>query len=77
MTLKSFLKKYLCKPSGAPVVLISKDTEIKEFNCIVEAITDLEMNSNVSAEIIEKLRASVETLKNKGIIKIQNGEIIE
>jgi hypothetical protein len=77
LTLQSFFKKHFQKQQKAPVVLISKETDIKEFSSVEEAMIDIENDSNIPKEKIEKLRSSVEALKNKGIIKIQNGEIIE
>jgi len=65
--------------TSAPVLIIKKDTNdsnIKEFNSIEEAISDLENDPNVSAIKIEKLKLSLKNLKNKTSIKIKNGEII-
>lgn len=62
-----------------PLLIIKKnadDTNVKEYKSIDEAIADLENDPNVSTEKIEKLRLSVNTLKNKRSIKIRNGEIV-
>lgn len=65
---------------SAPLLIIKKDAEdtnIKEYNSIEAAIVDLENDPNVSAEKIEKLKASVKMLKDKTSIKIRNGELIK
>ncbi len=65
--------------ASAPVLIIRKesdDSNIKEYKSIEEAIADLENDPNVSAVKIEKLRTSLNKLKNKISIKIRNGEII-
>jgi hypothetical protein len=62
---------------NAPFVVINKDTEIKEYNCIEMAIADLEKDHDIPKEKIENIRVSFENLKNKGSIKIRNGEIVE
>ncbi len=65
--------------ASSPVLIIRKesdDSNIKEYKSIEEAIADLEKDPNVSAVKIEKLRASLNNLKNKTSIKIRNGEII-
>jgi len=75
-----FVRKILGKrelSKNAPIVIISKDTDIMEYNSIEAAITELEKDLNVPKEKMEKIRASFEDLKNKGKIKIKNGEIIE
>lgn len=72
-----FAKKHL---TTAPVLIIRKesgDANIKEYKSIEEAIADLEYDTNVSPAKIEKLRISLNNLKNKTTIKIQNGEIIK
>ncbi|MFA5832209.1 MAG: hypothetical protein WDA22_01920 [Bacteroidota bacterium] len=66
-------------PKSAPLLIIKKnadDGNVKEFRSFEEAIADLEHDPNVSAEKIEKLRASLKNLKNKTSIKIRNGEIL-
>lgn len=71
-----FTKK-LSKP--APLLIIKKDTDvsnIKEYQSIEDAIADLEIDPNVPADKIEKLKSSLKQLKNKTSIKIRNGEII-
>jgi hypothetical protein len=74
--MRIFSKK-LAKPS--PLLIIKKgkgDENVKEYNSIEEAITDLEKDPNVSHYKIEKLRLSLNNLKHKTTIKIRNGEII-
>ena len=61
----------------APFVIINKDADIIEFNCIESAIAELEKDPNIPDHKMDKIRASFEDLKNKGTIKIRNGEIIE
>ena len=64
----------------APLLIIKKsadDANVKEYNSIEEAITDLENDPNVPAEKIKKLKSSVKLLKDKSSIKIRNGEIIK
>lgn len=65
---------------STPLIIIKKDRDdsnVKEYNSIEEAIADLEIDPNVSAGKIEKLRSSLKKLKNKTTIKIRNGEIIK
>lgn len=65
---------------SAPLLIIKKtadDANIKEYNSIEEAITDIEKDPNVPTEKIEKLKSSVRMLKDKTCIKIRNGEIIK
>ncbi|HSQ47515.1 MAG TPA: hypothetical protein VLM44_11435 [Lutibacter sp.] len=65
---------------SAPLLIIKKtadDSNIKEYNSIEEAITDIEKDPNVPTEKIEKLKSSVRMLKDKTCIKIRNGEIIK
>ncbi len=73
--LGAFTKKHVAQP----LLIIKKDitdSNIKEYNSIEEAITDLETDPNVPADKIEKLRASLKILKDKGSIKIRNGELL-
>ncbi len=66
--------------ASTPVLIIRKepdDSNIKEYKSIEEAIADLENDPNVSGVKIEKLRASLNKLKNKTSIKIKNGQIIK
>lgn len=75
--MKFFTKKN--KPSG-PLLIIKKNTDddnVKEYKSIEAAIADLENDPNISAEKIDKLRASLNKLKNKSSIKIQDGEIVK
>ncbi len=81
----NFLKKlknlFTKKQSvSAPLLIIKKtadDANVKEYNSIEEAITDIEKDPNVPTEKIEKLKSSVRMLKDKTCIKIRNGEIIK
>ncbi len=50
---------------------------VKEYQSIEEAIADLENDPNVSRDKIEKLKLSLNNLKNTTTIKIRNGEIIK
>lgn len=68
------------KDISAPLFIINKntnDSDVREYDCIEEAIEDLKNNPNVPKEKIEKLRESIDKLKYKGSIKIKNGEIVE
>ena len=63
-----------------PLLIIKKetdDTNVKEYKSIEEAIANLERDPNVPPHKIEKLRSSLNLLKNKTSIKIKNGEIIK
>lgn len=65
---------------NVPLLIIKKKTDeadTKEYNSIEEAIADLENDPNVPVEKIEKLKSSLQNLKNKTSIKIRNGEIIK
>ena len=75
--LLSFFHKEQSK--STPLVIIKQpkvDSDIKEYSSIEEAISDLESDPNVSAIKIEKLRSSLNQLKNKTSIRIRNGEIV-
>jgi len=61
---------------SAPLLIIKKDANVKEYRSIEEAIADLENDPNVPMDKIEKLKLSLKNLKNKTSIKIKNGEII-
>lgn len=69
------------KRSGSvPLLIIKKerdDANVKEYRSIEEAIADLEADANVPAHKIEKIRASLNSLKNRTSIKIKNGEIVK
>lgn len=68
------------KTESTPLLIIKKnvdDANVKEYNSIEEAIADLENDPNVPSDKIEKLRSSLNNLKNKTSIKIRNGEIIK
>jgi polyhydroxyalkanoate synthesis regulator phasin len=65
---------------SAPLLIIKKDTDdtnIKEYQSIEEAISDLENDPNVPSDKIENLKSSLKQLKNKTSIKVRNGEIIK
>jgi len=75
--LRSLFTKKTSK--SAPLLIIRKDTDdanIKKYQSIEEAITDLENDPNVPADKIEKLKSSLHQLKNKSSITIRNGEIM-
>ena len=61
----------------APFVIISKEPQIIEYDNIEVAISELEKDPDIPKHKLEKMRASFEELKNKGKIKISNGEIID
>lgn len=68
------------RPTSAPLILIKKDSDdvnIRKYESIEEAISDLENDPNVPADKIEKLKSSLHQLKNKHSITIRNGEIIQ
>jgi hypothetical protein len=82
--LSLFTKKCFKLPTGnsgsSPLLIIKKNTDdanVKEYNSIEEAIADLENDPNVPWDKIEKLKSSLNQLKNKTSIKISNGEIIK
>lgn len=73
-----FFRRKTTEPS--PLLIITKNADdglVKEYRSIEEAIAELEKDPNVPVEKIEKLRVSVENLKDKKIIKIKNGEIVQ
>ncbi|MCK9422259.1 MAG: hypothetical protein M0Q38_06660 [Bacteroidales bacterium] len=68
-----FTKKYA---DPLPLLIITKNADnanVKEYTSIEEAITDLEKDTNVPKDKIEKLRLSLKNLKNKSSIRIRNG----
>ena len=72
-----FTKKH---SSSVPLLIIKKDSDdsnVREYKSIDEAISDLESDPNVPADILERLKLSFKNLKNKTSIKIKNGEIIK
>ena len=79
-TIKKLIEFLTKKQSGStPLLIIKKDADVNniiEYKSIEEAISDLENDPNTSAEKIEKLRSSLNNLRNKSSIKIRNGEII-
>lgn len=63
-----------------PLLIIKKETDetsVKEYRSIEEAIADLENDPNVPTDKIEKIRASLNSLKNRTSIRIKNGEIVK
>ncbi len=81
MIIKKLIGLFSKKHSdSAPLIIIKKNTaddNIKEYESIEEAILDLENDPNVSTEKIEKLRSSLNMLKNKTSIRIKDGEVIK
>jgi len=80
MNLFNFIQKLFGKKvsvNKAPFVIINKDQEIIEYDSIEVAIADLEKDPEIPKYKMEKIRASFEEMKNKGKIKIKNGEIIK
>ena len=80
-TIHKLIHFFKGKPSGPlPLLIIKKnetDANVKEYTSMEEAIADLEKDPNVSPEKIEKLRSSLNTLKNKSSIRIKDGELIK
>lgn len=79
MKLYNFIQKLFGKKdkeTKAPFVIINKDQEIIEYESIETAITELEKDPDIPSYKIEKIRASFDEMKNRGKIKIKNGEII-
>lgn len=77
---KKHSKLSTVKTGSVPLLIIKKDADdanVKEYMSIEEAIADLEKDPNVSPEKIEKLRSSLNTLKNKTSIRIKDGELIK
>jgi len=67
------------QPASLPLLIIKKGAsadDIKEFTSIEEALASLEDDPDIPAEKIERLRSSLNDLKNKRSIRIRNGEII-
>lgn len=75
--LHDFFKKK--QNDAMPLLVIKKyaDNDVREYKSIEDAIADLEKDPNVPADKIQKIKKSLKNLKNKTIIKIKNGEIIE
>ena len=61
----------------APIVIINKDSEVIEYDSIEKAISELEKDPDIPSYKIEKIRASFDEMKNRGKIKIKNGEIVK
>lgn len=79
MGIRNIIRNFLGKKesdSKAPFVIISKDPEVIEYENIETAISELEKDPDIPSYKIEKIRTSLEELKNKGKIRIKNGEII-
>lgn len=76
--------KLICKKKintkTAPLLIIQKevkDTKTKEYDSIEKAIEDLEKDTNVPKDKLDKLKNSLNDLKNKNSkIIIMNGEIV-
>jgi hypothetical protein len=65
---------------STPLLIIKKEagnSDVKEYSSIEEAIADLEKDPNVPAVKIEKIKASLQKLKNNSAIKIKNGELVK
>lgn len=80
MGIRSFIHKAFGKTESVikvPFVIINKDPEIIEYDNIEIAISELEKDPEIPKHKIEKIRASFEEMKNKGKIRIKNGEIIK
>jgi len=52
------------------------DEEVKTYNTVAEAITDLENDPNLPKEKLDKLKVTLSELKLTGKVKIKNGEVI-
>lgn len=78
--IKIFRSFFINKDSQkSPILIIKKENiedNLKEFSSIEKVISELENDPNVSAEKIEKLKASIKNLRDKDSIKIKNGGII-
>ena len=71
-----FLKKFFdAEVIIAPVVSVN-DEEVKTYNTVAEAITDLENDPNLPKEKLDKLKVTLSELKLTGKVKIKNGEVI-
>lgn len=80
MKLTNFIQNLFGKKNSdtkAPFVIINKDQEIIEYDSIEDAISELEKDPEIPSYKIEKIRTSFDEMKNKGKIKIKNGEIIK
>lgn len=80
MNLTNFIQKLFGKresDSKAPFVIINKDHDIIEYDSIEVAIAELEKDPDIPSYKIEKIRASFDEMKNRGKIKIKNGEIVK
>lgn len=70
-----FLKKLFdAEVTVAPVVSVN-DEEIKTYDTVAEAITDLENDPNIPKEKLDKLKITLSELKLTGKVTIKNGEI--
>ncbi|RPI19875.1 MAG: hypothetical protein EHM58_00350 [Ignavibacteriae bacterium] len=79
MKIFSKLRFFFCKSLSvrdSPIVILTKSSDTKEFLSIDEAVKELESDPDISKEKIEKLKESIEMLKNKRRIKIKNGNLI-
>lgn len=70
-----FLKKLFdAEITIAPVVSVN-DEEVKTYNTVAEAITDLENDPKIPKEKLDKLKITLSELKLTGKVTIKNGEI--
>lgn len=70
-----FLKKLFdAEVTIAPVVSVN-DEEVKTYNTVAEAITDLENDPKIPKEKLDKLKITLSELKLTGKVTIKNGEI--
>jgi hypothetical protein len=75
------LLKYLRRLFGvdrknSPILIISKNPDLREYANIEDAIAELESDPNTPKDKLEKIKASLAELKNKGTIRIKNGDIM-
>ena len=72
-----FLKKFFDAEVIIAPVLSVNDEEVKTYNTVAEAITDLENDPNLPKEKLDKLKLTLSELKLTGKVKIKNGEILK
>jgi hypothetical protein len=80
MKLTNFIQKLFSKKESdnkAPFVIINKDHDVIEYDSIEDAIAELEKDPEIPSFKIEKIRASFDEMKNRGKIRIKNGEIVK
>jgi len=74
--LKSFFVKK--KKNSVPLFIIKKRADVpteKEFISMEEIISLMENDPNIPKDKLEKLRSSLNRLKNNNVIKIKNGRL--